>query len=1032
MSFFEKYRAILIFIILWSFVAWLLSFKGLPKESAPEIDLPFYIVTAVYPWWDPETIESQIIDRLESKFSSISKVKEIKSTSAFNLWVISVEFLKSKSEQDALNDLKSAIDSVKWGFPSEVEEPTVWKINLDDSPIYTFSVSWPLKQSVLYDKVYFLEDDLKKIEWVSSVDVIWKQNKEIQIVVDYSKLEQYNISYWQFISSVNGILSRFPADKKFINWTLYSFEVSSYKDDINDVISTISNYNVVTKWNSEVKVSDVAEIFLWLEKLSKQSFIYKDGWKTLSSISYQVKKIPWEDLLSTIVNVKSYLESKKDFFVENDLWFYELSNAKEKIDNTYNTFISNFWQTSVLILIIILLFIWFKESLAISFAFPLVYLMTFIWLNLIWFSFNMIVSFSLILTLWIMVDSLIVITEWVEDALSKWLSKRDAINDALKTYKVPLISWTLTTIVMFLPLYFMLSWNMGEFMKAMPVTVTINLLFALLVALVFLPVIFSFFKLKSSKAVKESVWNFAWFVNFFIKTKFRAVLTIIFFRLSLFWVISLIVMWFIKTDFFAAQDSNNINVNIDYVSWLSLSDNQEKTSIIVSEIDNFLSKNYLWVVDYIWVDLWVKSSSNAMQNTMYWTSWSDNYTTLNIRLLDKDSDRKLLDSNEKSFIIKQELQTYLDNTISIDWLDEIFVSTDKAWPWSGKPIEFNILWEDFNNINDYVDQVLPKLKEIKGTFNWGTNLEYTNWKIKIIWNLNKLKEFGISINDVNLMIFWIQNSLDYTPNSTTVKSMYDIDDDEVKIKSYLDFDWKIEDMKIKWVYLSQLIREIRFLPEIKWISHIDTKIAITVDADKRDDIPTWEIVPEIEKIISKSVFPEGVYFAYWSDIKEQQQSWKDMGMALMTWLILMFWVLVFQFNNFRFPLIIFSSLPLLIIWAFGLLWIMWVAFSFAAQLWMFWLIWVWVNNAILLIESFSEKLSKSNWLVNMDIINDTINSRVKPIFLTTLTTSVWLLTLAMKDEMWASLWIASVWGLVIGSLIMLIYIPAILRLRAKW
>jgi len=119
----------------------------------------------------------------------------------------------------------------------------------------------------------------------------------------------------------------------------------------------------------------------------------------------------------------------------------------------------------------------------------------------------------------------------------------------------------------------------------------------------------------------------------------------------------------------------------------------------------------------------------------------------------------------------------------------------------------------------------------------------------------------------------------------------------------------------------------------------------------------------------------------------------------------------------------------LFIGAFSLLLIFNIPFGFAAQLGIFGLIWVWVNDAILLIERYKEL--KKSWKNKNEILVKTVLSRLLPVFLTTLTTVLWLLTLAVKDELWGSLALSFMWGLLIWTFIILIYIPAVLKVRNK-
>ena len=1035
--FFKAHKSILIFVMIFAFIGWLIAFLTIPKESTPDIDLPNYVVTSVYPGWDPKTIEAQVIDRLEKEFSSISWLKEMKGTSAYNIWVVSLEFFKYKTKQDAINDIKQAIDKVKSNLPEWVEDPVVNKVSLNDAPIFTFSIVSKYIPSLLYKKVKYIEDELKKIEWISDIVVVWKINPEIKILVDYDKLNHYNIDYWYFINEVSGLLKKVPADKKNISWNLFSFEVASYEMDVNKVVEQISNFNLQNiNWNI-VKISDISNVYLANEKESKKSFVYNPDWSSLWAISFQVKKVSWADILGIITQVKAYLDIQEEKLKSEEIRFYEILSQKQKIDSTYDTFISNFRQTSIFIFFVVVLFIWFRESLALTLAFPLVYLTTFLILSIIWYTFNMIVSFSLILTLWIMVDSLIVITEWYDDWLKKWLSRAKALTYSINTYRKPLISWTLTTIVMFVPLYFMLSWIMWEFMRAMPVTIWINLTVAITVAVVFLPVIINLLKFKKIKSKnkekyeKEHVhWNVSRFIKPFIKSRKRAYITIITFWLLFIFTISLVVFKVIKVDFMAAVDSNNITVNINYTPGVDLEKNRELTYNITKQVNDYLLKAYPDTLEYIWVDLWVKSSWDPVKNAMYWTSWSDNYSTLTIKLADKDNKRKKDWDIYKAYRIKENIQSFIDNNIKNKYLKEVLVTSEKAWPWSWKPVSFNIIWDDLVEISDYINSIYPELENIDWSFNWGSSIEYTNWKLRIVWDYNKLKQYNITASRLNLLLMWVKNTTNYIPNWITIDKLYDLSDEELKIKTFLDYEGNIEDIKISGVYLSQFIKEIKFLPELKTIDHLNSRLVISLWSDLVSGVPLSVITEQIEAIVEKNPMPSWMEFAYGSDIKEQQNSWKDMWKAFLVWLILMFWVLVYQFNNFRYPVLIMTSLPLLVIWAFWLLWILWETFSFASQIWMFWLIWVWVNTSILLIESFSDKMERDKKF-SLPLLYETINSRVKPIFLTTVTTSIWLVTLALKDEMWAWLALAFMWGLLFSTVMVLIYIPSVIRVLNK-
>jgi len=162
-----------------------------------------------------------------------------------------------------------------------------------------------------------------------------------------------------------------------------------------------------------------------------------------------------------------------------------------------------------------------------------------------------------------------------------------------------------------------------------------------------------------------------------------------------------------------------------------------------------------------------------------------------------------------------------------------------------------------------------------------------------------------------------------------------------------------------------------------------------------------------------------------------KQSMKDLWLAFLVGIFLMFIVLVLNFGNYKQSLIVFSIIPLLFIWAWWLLIIFDIPFWFAAQLGMFGLIGVGVNDAILLIERYNELMNNWLWQNKDKILLETIKSRLMSVFLTTLTTILWLMTLAVKDALWGSLALSFMWWLTIWTIITLVYIPAMLKIVGK-
>jgi len=1043
-SILKHLKAFIIMLMLLAVMIGFYSFKTFPKEASPAINVPFFTVTVIYPWADPETIEKQVVEKLENNMSSIAKLKEVNSVSAYNVWVISLEFDRDKNISEAYSDINSAIDKTRSNFPEEVKEPIVKRVDVTDSPIYTFSVVGPYLPSVLYDKIRDLEDQLQATKWVSEVDVVGSYVPWVKVKFDYDKLLKKKINFSYAISQIQTYLDKFPADKKEIDNNLYTFTLRSYPDNIDNIADFLWNLSIVDKaWNS-IMLKDVADITVWPYMFKKETYLMDDE-SNYSSITYSIKKVPGSDILETIANVKQkvldygLIYSDKNFNPPKqlnpkddlkELQVFEVASQKEKIDATYKTFISNFRQTSVIIFFVILLFIWFSESIAITLVFPLVYLIAFIALKAYWYTFNNIVSFSLVLTLWIMVDNLIVVIEWFEEWQKKWLWKWESVEFSLKSYWKPIISWNFTTISMFLPIGFMLSGKIGDFMKYMPTTVDVVLIISIFVALVFLPVVLTSMKftpkkddLKKEEEHENKLFNkLEWFFRFTIDNYKKSIFSFV----IIIWITIFGASQFLKADFLPPVDTNNIYMNLKFTSDTTLKENREITWKLAEDVNEYFDE-HKGLLAFTNINIWNYKSLDPLDNVVYKESFNPDLSYLNLKLTDKDFQR-----NYSSVVMVQDLKKVIKKENYGEKLTSLEIFIQKSWPSGWKDVNFYLVWNKLEDLVDFYNKLEPKLKQIPWTYDWDNSLEYTNWKLDITWDIDKLKQFDISSKELDLLLASIQTSENYEPNGVLLKSLDDYSSDLIDVKAYTKLNNQdILNIIVPWrdIYLKQLIKNVEIKWEVKSLNHSNARLILNVWAYKTKETSLWSITPKIEEYIAniQKEIP-GVSLEYAWDVKDMQNSMKDLLSAFGIGIILMFSVLVLHFGNFRQPFLVLSVIPLLFIGAIFALTLLWLPLSFPAQLGMFGLMWVWVNDAILLIERYNnEKDSKKKYKDNDDLILDVIRARFKPVLLTTLTTVLGLLTLAIKDELWWSLAVAFIWGLLLGTFIILVYIPSMLK-----
>ncbi len=1092
-KFLYKLRVSIITTIIVLVLLGIYSFLTISKESAPEINVPFFSIMTIYPGGDAKTIQNQITKKIEKEIKSISQINQIQSVSADNVSVVTVEFQKSKPLYECWNDLKASIDKVKNKLPDDAKTPIISKINVVDIPVYVFSIKWDYLPSVLYDKVKYIKDDIESFPGVHEVNVIWSYIPQIEIWFDINKLNKYNLKISQIFNLFSNYIFKQPIDKKKLSNSLYTVEISTYDDtSIQNLLKDLKNFSLLSVDWRNIKLSDVADVRLAPPFLSRQSFI---DWQ--SAVTFQIKKVPWYDIYKLIKQLNDYLENQKDYLQKNDLKLIKVYSDEENINRVYHTFINNFWQTMVIILIVLFLFLWIKEAFGVFLAFPIVYLILFLYIYFKWYSFNNVVSFSLVLTLWIMVDNLIVISEW----FSQWIEKfKDKISDTIElklkaiqysisTYRKPLIAGNLTTIAMFFPLNYLLTGKVGEFLKYMPVVVDATLLISMFVALVFLPVILLYVyrnnhrqsnnqsqainDLSSEEMVlgkrriersEEEVWghyidwknkefkneeikggNILWkqykgiyyiFSKIFLKLIRYPKLVILSF-IVLFILSFVIFKNFVKFDFLPPTDKNNIYVNVRYSQIvLDLETNKKYSAKIYELIKQYLDTNYPGVYKNILINVWDWTTNDILLWTVYRNWFNPNITSYNIVLLDEDQ------RDVSALEIYPKLNDYLKQKTKDFPIVDLDAFIWKNWPSAGKDFGIYIYPKNWLSEKEFLsiqNQLLEKFKKIPGTYWWSSSLEYWIWRFKINFDIDKVLQYKINPADLRIFLLALQNSLNYKWVGFGIKTFDEFGDDPIDMKMYIKFsswDWLNTPIPGYNIYLRQIVKDFRLQPEIKYYSHIDWKFVIKIEAFKKPGVVLDDIVNQVWKIVSTY---DKIWYMYWTDVKDMKQSMKDLWKAFLVGIILMIMVVIFYFNSFKYMFMVFSSIPLLLIGSFLLLAITQTPFSFPAQIGIFGLVWVGINNAILIVDrwiniknNFLKRLKDTNKIINLEskidkLLLEVVLSRLRPLFLTTLTTALGLLTLAFKYELWASLAYTFMGWLIVWFFIILIFVPALIK-----
>lgn len=1040
--FVRKYKVSMLLTLLL-ILYWMFSLWQIPKESAPDIKFGIIWINTIYTWVDPKSIDDLITSKIEAEIKDLEWIKKISSSSSLWISSITVELDTWVNTRDLLTDIKDNVD--KASLPSDAEDPNVSEISTQNELlfwVYLYSKNKDIPLSELYEKWVTLQNYLEWKGWIT--DVVVKPDTDYEILVSVPKVSLDNM--WLSLGKISNTIKNYNKNTPIWNYELwdkkYDFRFEWEYSSIEDIKNTPI---IMSDWNN-ILLKDIANITLDYKSkdiINEVWFYEKSGYPYVELTINKKAKI---SIFSTSKNAKELISEKLNTPEFADFWVEYVNDMASNIIQDYKDLASSAIKTLVLVFLMLFLFLGLKEWIIATVLVPLAFFITFIVLNTFWFTLNFLTNFSLLLTLWIALDTIIVIVEWASEKTKIWYIPKTAVLLTVKEFKAPLIAWNMTTLVVFLPMM-LLPWIMWKFLSYIPITVFITLLAWLILSLTLNSALFMkmsknkkyFINEDSSDTVKtkeeiellkeERIWKiekkasssgfrykFFWYLdNLYYKTlknnirsaKFR------FFVIFTPFVIFVLSILFIspKLGFtlFPASDNTRINISLEATEWTTTDFMKQYTGIIndslltIPEIKIFS----LSVKDYkinVVVELFDKIYRD--------TNWLKN-----------------------SFEVEKVINKNL-SLLKTSWL-KLETIVKKWWPPSAAPVWLKLIAssnKDFDTLISVAKEFEEYLKWIPGTKNaWNTS-SITPGQFVFKLNNEKLSYMGLTPSDILSEIYFMSAWI----KAGTIK--WDFDDHDIVVK-VTEFENKalspsdIMDFSINtkvWPLKIWTIAEYEFLPAISSILREDGKIVISVESELEEWFFTNNIQPKFLEFAEWYNFPKNISYSSGWEASENADLIASTVSSFFIAIFLIFGILVFQFNSYLQPAIILYSIVLALIWVNFWLLITWNPYSMPFAIWFIALTWIVVNNAIILIDKINSNLAK--WVDKIEAVAESGRSRLRPIILTTLTTTLGVLPLAMQDEFWAGLWYTLIYWLMFATILTLFVTPSLyytLFLRKK-
>lgn len=458
-----------------------MAYTSMPKENFPELQIPEIYIGIAKPGSSPQYMADKIIRPIEKELATIKRVDEINSDGIHGYATIRVKFDFSVNVQQALQKVKDAVDKArsKSDFPELQVEPNIFELDPSQMPIMNINLRGDNPRQ-LKETAELLEELIEDLSEINAVDIRGIQKEEMRIEVDRIKAEASGVSLTDIENAIKSEHQSIPGGEILIDGMRKNIEINGEfrdADELKRVIVKQEDY-------LPVYLEDIAHVYFGSGEATSYAREFSE-----SVVMLDVKKQAGKNLLDAADKIDSILvHARNDGLIPSSVKLSVTNNQSNQTRDMVSDLENSIIFGVLLVVFVLLFFLGLRNALFVGVAIPLSMLMSFMILDAMGVSLNVMVLFSLVLALGMLVDNGIVVVENVYRYMDEGMESFTAARRGVSEVAWPIIASTATTLAAFVPL---MLWPgiMGEFMKYLPITLMIVLGSSLFVALVINPVL---------------------------------------------------------------------------------------------------------------------------------------------------------------------------------------------------------------------------------------------------------------------------------------------------------------------------------------------------------------------------------------------------------------------------------------------------------------------------------------------------------------------------------------------------------------
>lgn len=456
------------------------SYYTMPRESFPEIIETKIYVSSVNPGNSAEDVEKFITEPLEEEFNNIGGVREISSTTLQDYSMVIVEFEEDVEIPVAKQRVKDKVDQVKaettWPTLDNGAkvEPNVFDLNLsEEQPILNINLTgnYPIQQ--LKDYAEYLQDKIELLQPIKEASIRGVEDQEVEIAVDVYKMTASQVSFDNIINAVRAENNTISGGNVISNGVQKNIRILGEIEDPDDL------KNVVVKTDGgNIFLRDIASINFKNQDPTTYAREYGEP-----VVMLDIKKRAGKNMIEAVESIKEIIKKEQENYLPEDLHISLTNDQSIKTQNQVDDLVNNIIFGVILVVLVLMFFLGFRNALFVGFAIPLSMLMSLFILSSLGFTMNTMVLFGLVMGLGMLVDNGIVVVENVYSLMSQGMPRMKAAKQGMGEIAWPIIASTATTLAAFFPLGL---WPglIGKFMIYFPITLSVVLGSSLFVALI--------------------------------------------------------------------------------------------------------------------------------------------------------------------------------------------------------------------------------------------------------------------------------------------------------------------------------------------------------------------------------------------------------------------------------------------------------------------------------------------------------------------------------------------------------------------